>query len=84
LPSAAYRRSLSTAQSTAGSTKFTVTAIWSANAAYPATNCSCGFWPVSDPKRFALPWEQRGDADPQAEAVDTFPALLDDLADAPA
>ena len=37
-----------------------------------------------DPKRFALPWEQRGDADPQAEAVARFPALLDSLADAPA
>jgi len=36
-----------------------------------------------DPKRFALPWEQRGDADPQAEAVATFPALLDSLADVP-
>ena len=35
-----------------------------------------------DPKRFALPWEQRGDADPQAEAVARFPALLDGLADA--
>src|SRR5688500_17389148 len=29
-----------------------------------------------DPKRFALPWEQRGDRDPQAEAVAAFPALL--------
>jgi hypothetical protein len=37
-----------------------------------------------DPKRFALPWEQRGDADPQAEAVARFPALLDAVADAPA
>jgi hypothetical protein len=36
-----------------------------------------------DPKRFALPWEQRGDADPQAEAVASFPALLDRLADVP-
>jgi hypothetical protein len=36
-----------------------------------------------DPKRFALPWEQRGDADPQAEAVASFPALLDGLADIP-
>lgn len=35
-----------------------------------------------DPKRFALPWEQRGDADPQAEAVARFPALLETLADA--
>ena len=34
-----------------------------------------------DPKRFALPWEQRGDADPQAEAVARFPALLDALDD---
>jgi len=34
-----------------------------------------------DPKRFALPWEQRGDADPQAEAVAAFPTLLDDLSD---
>lgn len=34
-----------------------------------------------DPKRFALPWEQRGDADPQAEAVATFPALLDAVTD---
>jgi hypothetical protein len=37
-----------------------------------------------DPKRFALPWEQRGDSDPQAEAVARFPALLDSLADTPA
>ncbi len=36
-----------------------------------------------DPKRFALPWEQRGDADPQAEAVAAFPALLESLADTP-
>jgi hypothetical protein len=34
-----------------------------------------------DPKRFALPWEQRGDADPQAEAVARFPGLLEALAD---
>lgn len=37
-----------------------------------------------DPKRFALPWEQRGDADPQTEAVAAFPALLDAVTDAPA
>ena len=35
-----------------------------------------------DPKRFALPWEQRGDGDPQAEAVAAFPALLDAVTDA--
>ena len=35
-----------------------------------------------DPKRFALPWEQRGDADPQAEAVASFPELLDAVTDA--
>ncbi len=35
-----------------------------------------------DPKRFALPWEQRGDRDPQAEAVAAFPALLEALPDA--
>ena len=35
-----------------------------------------------DPKRFALPWEQRGDSDPQAEAVTRFPALLASLDDA--
>jgi hypothetical protein len=34
-----------------------------------------------DPKRFALPWEQRGDADPQAEAAAAFPGLLDGLGD---
>jgi hypothetical protein len=34
-----------------------------------------------DPKRFALPWEQRGDADPQAEAAAAFPGLLDGLSD---
>ena len=27
-----------------------------------------------DPKRFALPWEQRGDADPQSGAAAAFPA----------
>jgi hypothetical protein len=37
-----------------------------------------------DPKRFALPWEQRGDCDPQADAVAAFPARLDSLADVPA
>jgi len=37
-----------------------------------------------DPKRFAMPWEQRGDADPQAEAVAAFPALLDAITDTPA
>ena len=35
-----------------------------------------------DPKRFALPWEQRGDADPAAEAVDQFGGRLDALTDA--
>ncbi len=34
-----------------------------------------------DPRRFALPWEQRGDADPQAEAAAAFPGLLDGLTD---
>jgi hypothetical protein len=34
-----------------------------------------------DPKRFALPWEQRGDADPQADAAAAFPALLDAVTD---
>lgn len=37
-----------------------------------------------DPRRFALPWEQRGDGDPQAEAVASFPALLDAVTDTPA
>ena len=37
-----------------------------------------------DPKRFALPWEQRGDADPQAEALAAFPAVLDAITDTPA
>lgn len=36
-----------------------------------------------DPRRFALPWEQRGDSDPQAQAVAAFPALLDAVTDAP-
>ncbi|HEY7805838.1 MAG TPA: hypothetical protein VIC34_01435 [Croceibacterium sp.] len=36
-----------------------------------------------DPKRFAAPWELRkdGGADPQAQARESFPALLDALAD---
>jgi len=34
-----------------------------------------------DPKRFALPWEQRGDADPQGEAAAAFPGLLDAITD---
>lgn len=34
-----------------------------------------------DPRRFALPWEQRGDADPQAEAIAAFPGQLDALGD---
>jgi hypothetical protein len=37
-----------------------------------------------DPRRFALPWEQRGDADPQAEASNGFAAMLDALDDVPA
>jgi hypothetical protein len=37
-----------------------------------------------DPKRFALPWEQRGDTDPQAEAAGSFQGLLDGLGDVPA
>jgi hypothetical protein len=36
-----------------------------------------------DPKRFAMPWEQRGDADPQSEAAAAFPGLLDGLTDTP-
>jgi hypothetical protein len=40
-------------------------------------------WLISrlDPKRFALPWEQRGDRDPQAEAAAAFPKALDGLDD---
>jgi hypothetical protein len=34
-----------------------------------------------DPKRFAMPWEQRGDSDPQAEAAAAFTGLLDGLGD---
>jgi hypothetical protein len=34
-----------------------------------------------DPKRFALPWEQRGDADPQAEAVTAWSDRLDAVTD---
>ena len=36
-----------------------------------------------DPRRFAAPWEMRKDgaADPQAEARESFPALLDGLSD---
>jgi len=36
-----------------------------------------------DPKRFALPWEQRAGADPQAEASAAFQGLLDGLTDTP-
>jgi hypothetical protein len=36
-----------------------------------------------DPKRFALPWEQRADADPQAQAAAGFGPLLDGLTDIP-
>jgi len=36
-----------------------------------------------DPKRFAMPWEKRGDADPQADAAEAFPRLLDGLTDTP-
>jgi hypothetical protein len=34
-----------------------------------------------DPKRFALPWEQRGDADPQADARASFAGLLESVTD---
>jgi hypothetical protein len=37
-----------------------------------------------DPKRFALPWEQRGDADPQGAAATAFPQMLDAITDVPA
>ena len=36
-----------------------------------------------DPKRFALPWERRGDADPQTEALESFSAQLEAIADLP-
>jgi hypothetical protein len=38
-----------------------------------------------DPKRFAMPWEKRGDepADPQADAAAALPGLLSALADTP-
>ncbi len=39
--------------------------------------------PRLDPKLFAMPWEQRGDVDPQAEAITAFPDQLDALADVP-
>lgn len=35
-----------------------------------------------DPKRFALPWEQRGDSDPQAEAVAAWSDRLEAVTDA--
>ena len=34
-----------------------------------------------DPRRFALPWEQRGEADPHAAAVAAFPTQRDALTD---
>lgn len=34
-----------------------------------------------DPRRFAMPWEQRGDGDPQAEALDSFSGLLQGVTD---
>lgn len=34
-----------------------------------------------DPRRFALPWEQRGDCDPQAQAAASFQGMLDTIAD---
>lgn len=39
--------------------------------------------PRLDPKQFAMPWEQRGDADPQAEAIRDFPGQLDALTNVP-
>ena len=36
------------------------------------------------PPALRAPWEQRGDADPQAEAVASFSALLDAVTDTPA
>lgn len=36
-----------------------------------------------DPKRFAMPWEQRGDADPQAAAAAGFAGLLEAIEDIP-
>jgi len=39
--------------------------------------------PRLDPKQFGLPWEQRGDADPQAAAVLAFPGQLAALANVP-
>jgi hypothetical protein len=35
-----------------------------------------------DPRRFALPWEQRGDADPQGEAVAAWSERLEAVTDA--
>ena len=37
-----------------------------------------------DPKRFALPWEQRGDVDPQGAAATAFAGMLDAIGDVPA
>jgi hypothetical protein len=37
-----------------------------------------------DPKRFALPWEQRGEADPQADACAAFESMLAEVTDTPA
>ena len=48
----------------------------------PSDKLICWLLARLDPKRFAMPWEQRGDSDPQAEAVARFPTLLDGLADA--
>jgi len=39
--------------------------------------------PRLDPRQFGLPWEQRGDADPQAEAVRAFPGQLAALTNLP-
>jgi hypothetical protein len=54
---------------------------WSANGACRNDRLLTWLLARLDPKRFALPWEQRGDADPQAEAVAAFSGLLDDLTD---
>jgi hypothetical protein len=46
-----------------------------------AITCGGTFVSKSKARRFALPWEQRCDADPQAEALASFPALLGAVTD---
>ena len=82
-PSGGSPRSPSIAPSTAASSRSGSEGVLVAEKRVPSDRLLMWLLARLDPRRFAAPWELRKDgaADPQAEARESFPALLDALSD---